>query len=42
MTNKHLKLEEPILAYQKKTKKKLNLRDINEKKDKFVPLNYFH
>lgn len=40
--NKHLKLEEPILAYQKKTKKKLNLRDINEKKDKFVPLNYLN
>lgn len=35
--NNHLTLEEPILAYQKKVKKYLNLKSLNEEKDKFVP-----
>ena len=37
--NKNLVVEEPILAYQKNTKKKLNLSNLNEDKDKFVPKN---
>ena len=38
--NKNLILEEPILAYQKKTKKKIRLSRINEEKDKLVPFNF--
>ena len=38
--NNHLILEEPILAYQKKVKKYLDLKSLNEAKDKFVPLNF--
>ncbi len=37
--NKNFLLEEPILAYQKKIKTSLNLNDLNEDKDKFVPNN---
>lgn len=38
--NNHLKLEEPILAYQKKSKKYVDFKNLNEKKDKFVPINF--
>ena len=38
--NKDLYLDEPILAFQKKNKNKIDLNKINEKKDKLTPLNF--
>ena len=40
--NKDLFLDEPILAFQKKSKKKIQLEDINEKKDKLTPTNFYN
>ncbi len=40
-SKKNFILEEPILAYQKKTKTKIELNRINEKKDKLTPVNLF-
>ena len=39
--NKDLYLDEPILAFEKKTKNKKKLNDINEKNNKITPKNYF-
>jgi hypothetical protein len=41
--DKVLKVDEPLLAFQKSTisKKGINLNSINEKKEKFVPKNFF-
>lgn len=41
--DKVLKVDEPLLAFQKSTisKKRINLNSINEKKEKFVPKNFF-
>ena len=40
-SEKNLIFEEPILAFQKKAKAKLELDKINEKKDKLTPSNFF-
>ena len=40
-SKKDLIFEEPILAFQKKAKIKVELNKINEKKDKLTPLNFF-
>lgn len=37
--NKNLIQEEPVLAFQNKMKKKIDLNKLNEERDKFVPLN---
>ena len=37
--NTNLIQEEPVLAFQNKIKKKIELSGLNEKRDKFVPLN---
>ena len=39
--NKDLYLDEPILAFEKKNKSKKKLNNINEKKSKITPGNYF-
>ena len=39
--NKDLSLDEPILAFQKKLKKKIHLENINENKDKLTPNNFY-
>jgi len=39
--NKELFLDEPILAFQKRNKNKAKLNQINEKRDKLTPLNFF-
>ena len=39
--DKELFLDEPILGFQKKSQNKINLNEINEKKDKLTPGNLF-
>ncbi len=39
-TQKNLIYEEPILGYQKKSREKIKLNKINEKKDKLTPYNF--
>ena len=39
--NKDLSLGEPILAFQKKSKKTIQLKNLNEKKDKLTPINFY-
>lgn len=39
--NKDLFLDEPILGFQKKTKKTIKLDNINEDKDKLSPINFY-
>ncbi len=39
--NKDLFLDEPILAFQKKSKKIIQLKSLNENKDKLTPLNFY-
>ena len=39
--NKDLSLDEPILAFQKKSKKTIQLKNLNEKKDKLTPINFY-
>ncbi len=40
--NKDLFLDEPILAFQKKSKKLIQLKSLNEKKDKLTPVNFYN
>lgn len=40
--NKDLFLDEPILAFQKKSKKLIQLKSLNEKKDKLTPINFYN
>jgi len=40
--NKDLIVDEPILGFQKKSKTKIKLENINEQKDKLNPLNFFN
>ena len=40
--NENLIVDEPILAFQKKSEKKIKLESINEQKDKLTPLNYYN
>ena len=35
-------LDEPILAFQKKSKKLIQLKSLNEKKDKLTPINFYN
>ena len=40
--NKDLFFDEPILAYQKKSKKLIQLKSLTEKKDKLTPINFYN